>query len=41
MLTYGKRERKSTDWFEADISEIEPVINAKRSALIEYKRKPS
>ena len=41
VLTYGKKERKNTDWFEASITEMEPVIDAKRSALISYKRDPS
>jgi len=41
VLTYGKKERKNTDWFEASISEMEPVIDAKRSALISYKHDPS
>ena len=36
VLTYGKKERKNTDWFEASITEMEPVIDAKRSALISY-----
>ena len=35
--TFGKRGRKNEDWFEAGIEELEPAINAKRSALIEYK----
>ena len=41
VLTYGKKERKNTDWFEASITEMEPVIDGKRSALISYKRDPS
>ena len=41
VQTYGKKERKNADWFEANIAEMEPVINAKRSAMIEYKREPS
>lgn len=41
LLTYGKKEHKSTDWFEANIMELEPVIEAKRDALINYKRNPS
>ena len=27
---YGKKERKNADWFEANITELEPVINGKR-----------
>ena len=41
VLTYGKKERKNKDWFEAGITQMEPVIEAKRSALISYKRDPS
>ena len=41
MLAYDKKERKNTDSFEANVSELEPVTYAKHSALIEYKRDPS
>ena len=41
ILTYGKNEHKNADWFEANITEMEPVINAKRIALINYKIDPS
>ena len=41
ILTYGKKEQKNADWFEANITDMEPVINAKRTALINYKRDPS
>jgi len=40
MDTFGKRERQNPDWFEAGITELEPVITAKRKALLEYKREP-
>jgi len=32
---------KSHDWFEAKSTELTPVIESKRAALIEYKRSPS
>ena len=41
LSTFGKRERRNPDWFEESISEMEPVIKAKRDALINYKREPS
>ena len=41
ILTYGKNERKNKDLFEANITEMDPVINAKRIALINYKRNPN
>ena len=36
MDSFGKREKKITDWFEAGITELEPVISAKRD---QYHRK--
>ena len=41
MDTFGKRARKNEDWFDAGIEEMEPAINTKRTALLEYKRWPS
>ncbi|KAI8512327.1 hypothetical protein Bbelb_089660 [Branchiostoma belcheri] len=41
MGTFGKRERHNPDWFEAGIAKLEPVITAKRKALLDHKRKPS
>ena len=41
VLMYGKRQRKNADWFEANITKMEPVLNTKRTALINYKRDPS
>lgn len=41
MNTFGKRERQNPDWFEAGIAELEPAIEAKRTALVAYKREPS
>ena len=34
-------ERKSEDWFEAGIKEMEPAITAKRTALLKHKKQPS
>ena len=41
VLTYGKKERKNTDWFEESVSTLVPVIVAKCDALIMYKSIPS
>ncbi|XP_029645741.1 uncharacterized protein LOC115219705, partial [Octopus sinensis] len=41
MSSLGKRERRNQDWFEAHLPEMEPVIAAKREALVNYKRDPS
>lgn len=39
--TFGKKERRNEDWFEAGAAEIEPAIVAKRAALLAYKKDPS
>ena len=36
-----KKPRKNTDWYEANIILMEPDIDAKRSALINFTRYPS
>eukprot|EP00057_Strongylocentrotus_purpuratus_P009763 XP_011664237.1 PREDICTED: uncharacterized protein LOC100887870 [Strongylocentrotus purpuratus] len=41
MEIYGKREKQNPDWFVAGIAELEPVIEAKRAALANYKSDPS
>ena len=41
LTTYGNKQRKNTDWYEANITLMEHVIDAKRSALINFKRDPS
>ncbi|XP_063600740.1 uncharacterized protein LOC134776919 [Penaeus indicus] len=41
MGTFGKRERKSADWFESGVAELEPAIAAKRAALLAHKNYPS
>ena len=38
---FGRRERKSADWFEAGTAELEPAIAAKRAALLAHKKDPS
>ena len=38
---YGKKEKQNPDWFVAGIAELEPVIEAKRAALANYKSDPS
>lgn len=38
--TFGKRERKNPDWFEAGIEELESAISSKRTALLNYKKDP-
>ena len=41
LATFGKKPSKTHDWFDAKSTEMRPVIEAKRKALIEYKRSPS
>ena len=38
---FGMQERKSEDWFEAGIKEMEPAITAKSTAHLEHKKQPS
>ena len=40
-LPSGKKTLKTHDWFDAESSEMRPVIGAKLIALIEYKLSPS
>ncbi|XP_071954137.1 craniofacial development protein 2-like [Antedon mediterranea] len=35
---FGVKDRKTPDWFESGISAMEPALEAKRAALIDYKR---
>jgi len=41
LATFGRKTLKSHDWFEAKSAEMTPVIEAKRTALAEYKRSSS
>ena len=41
LATFVKKPSKTHDWFDAKSTEMRPVIEAKRKALIEYKRSPS
>ena len=41
MEAYGKRIRNYADWYEANLSVMEPLTAAKRSALIQYKKDPN
>ena len=41
MDTFGKKEKKNPDWFEAGIATLEQAITAKWAALLNYKRELS
>ncbi|XP_047485900.1 uncharacterized protein LOC125036983 [Penaeus chinensis] len=41
LATFGKKTSKSHDWFEVILTEMNPVIEAKRAARAEYKEMPS
>ena len=40
LATFGKKNSKTHDWFDAKSTEMRPVIEAKRTALIVYKQSP-
>ena len=41
LTTYGKKERKITDWYESNITVMELVTKAKSFAVVNFKRDPS
>ena len=41
MSLFGRKERRNQDQFEANLSELEPTIKAKREALLNIKKDPS
>ncbi|XP_038066715.1 uncharacterized protein LOC119736778 [Patiria miniata] len=41
LQAFGKKQKKTQDWFEANSSELNPVIEEKHAALLEHKRNPS
>ena len=41
LLTFGKKQAKTADWFEAHLDEIQPFIDEKRRALASNKILPS
>ena len=41
MATFGKKTPKSQDWFDANATEMKPVIEAKRQHLAAYKAVPN
>ena len=40
-LTFGKKQAKISDWFEANLDKIQLFIDEKRHALASYKSLPS
>lgn len=38
---YGKREKRNTDWYEANAQVMEPLTERKRQALVNWKQTPS
>ena len=38
LATFGRKTTKTHDWFDAKSTEMRPVIEAKRTALIVYKQ---
>ena len=41
MSTFDKREKQNADWIEANLEKMEPLIQAKRTALINYNKHPT
>ena len=41
LTTFGKIDRKNPDWYDESLPEIQPIINAKREAFMNYKKVPS
>ena len=41
LSTFGKKTKKTADWFEAHSEELMPAIEDKRRALAAYKAYPS
>ena len=41
MLAFGNSDRRSEDWFNADIAHLQPLIEEKRLALQNYKHNPT
>ncbi|XP_069176039.1 uncharacterized protein [Procambarus clarkii] len=41
ISTFGKKQNKSADWFEASAEELLPLVEEKRGALSSYKNLPS
>ncbi|KAL6458375.1 hypothetical protein MHYP_G00336050 [Metynnis hypsauchen] len=41
LATFGRKTSKNCDWFDAKSAELTPVIEAKHTALSEYKHSPS
>lgn len=39
--TFGKKVRRNTDWFEANVEVMKPILEAKRTALVRYKENPT
>ena len=41
LATFGKKNTKSSDWFEAKSKELDPIISNKRQKQCEYNKHPS
>ena len=39
--TYGKKVRRNADWFEANVEVMKPILEAERTALVDYKDDPN
>ena len=41
MTTFGNQRKSSANWFETHLSDMEPAIEPKRQALLNYKKNPN
>ena len=41
LLAFGKKTHKTQDWFEANASELSPLLEEKRAALLAHKNNPT
>lgn len=41
MVTFGKAEKSNKDSFNAHLTDKEPLIEAERQALLDYKKHPN
>ena len=40
MGSFGKKQRSTNDWYEVNKTKLEPVLEARRTALLKYKKNP-
>ena len=41
MSSFGRKKRRNQDWYEANLTELEPILRTKREALLNYRKDSS